>query len=1396
LIELAAATHENADLAMALTPDHEPADDETQLADPVSHSATDDVLDQTVSLPENESGEYASGSGAVSASLRRLDTLRTGDFIGGSDGRRFQIVERLGAGTMGVVHMAHDSALDRTVALKFITHHWTGVSREQIDELFRLEARVTARLGHENIVRIFDIGNEGGVPFLVMEHLEGRSLDSLLAKEEWDALRATEVMTDVARGLAHAHKAGVVHCDLKPSNIFIVKDGRAKILDFGLAGFNNLFAATGARAAKVAGTPSYMSPEQWLGQPLDGRTDIWAAGVIFFEMLTGRLPFDASEVKSLRHIITSPDPVPSLRQLRPDLPEEAERAVDRALKKDIAERFGTADELLDALVSLEVALTQSVQARSGDHQKRQRPERRQVTLLSCGLADLMGTAERMEPEDFGELVAAFFETCATVVRQLEGTLVSLTGGRSVACFGYPVAHEDDAQRAVRAAFLVCEAVPNLSRTGGETPSVQVGVHTGLALSGTLRGDDPESPIVIHGDVPEVTAWLERRAKPGQILVTQRTQQLLRGLFELESLGLESPEGARNPVEIYRAIGVRHSASRFAPETPTGLTPLVGRDNEAAKLRDLWQRAKSGHGQIALISGEAGIGKSRMVEMLKDEVAAESHRWVTAQCWSHFRNSALHPLVDCILRSTDIRPELTPAEKLTKLESALARLRLPLPELVPVLATFLNIQLSASYQPLQLSPDSFKNKLLEALASMLMALAADQPTLFVVEDLHWSDASTLELLDTLFGRLQSARLVIVATFRPEFQPPWPERLSLTRIPLARLSTSQATALVGLTSVGRTLQPEAVAQLVGRSDGIPLFIEELTRAVAESAGSPTIPASLNELLLARLDKLTGAGKEAAQLGAVIGREFTYELIRRAGSADEETLRHGLMQLMEAGLLRRQGDLGDARYVFKHALVQEAAYRSLTRSQQAAHHRRAAEVLARDFPAIAEAQPELLAHHHIEGGENEQAIEYLEKAGQRAAQRSAVGDAETHFRRALRLLLLQPESTTRDHDELRLLLALGAPLMATRGYANPEVRETYARARELCQRAGDDAQVFESVLGLWYFYMVAGEVAISADLGRQLLAQAQNSGDSVTLMLAHRALGTSLMLCGEFQACREHTEKGFNLYDRAQHGRLVLKFGQDPGVTNCLYLAWSLWYLGFADEALRRVDQSLELARALQHPLTMALALDYKALICNYRGEYEAACALAEEATEIAVQHGLTLWQAMSKIFHGWALIGLGERLRGGEVLKDGVAHWTKTGAKAGLTFFFASLVWSQWQSGALDEAMLTIEEMEEWISQKGETFIQAELLRLRGEVMLAKRPDDGDAAEQHFIRGLEIARRQNARAWELRLVMSLGRLWARRGRSSEARQIIESSLAGFTEGLDTADLREARLLLQSL
>ena len=395
---------------------------------------------------------------------------------------------------MGVVHLARDRALERTVALKFITGNWTGAARARIGELFQLEARLTARLGHENIVRIFDLGSEHGVPFLVMEHLEGRPLDSLLAKEELDALRATKIMTDVARGLAHAHRGGVVHRDLKPSNIFILKDGRAKILDFGLAGLGNVVADGRSKTSAVVGTPSYMSPEQWLEQPQDGRTDIWAAGVIFFEMLIGRKPFVESNLEMLRRKVTSLDAVPSLRQLRPDLPEEAERVVGRALKKDVTQRFGAAEELLDALVGLEVTLTRSVQAHDANRLKRPRPERRQVTLLSCALADVMGTAERMEPEDFGELVGVFFETCATVIRQLEGTMVSHTGGRSVACFGYPVAHEDDAQRAVRAAFLMSEAVQRLARPSGEVPSVQIGIHTGLAVAGKLSGDNPEAPL--------------------------------------------------------------------------------------------------------------------------------------------------------------------------------------------------------------------------------------------------------------------------------------------------------------------------------------------------------------------------------------------------------------------------------------------------------------------------------------------------------------------------------------------------------------------------------------------------------------------------------------------------------------------------------------------------------------------------------------------------------------------------------------------------------------------------------------------------------------------------------------------------------------------------------------
>lgn len=1328
-------------------------------------------------------------------------TPMPGERLGEND--RFEIVEKLGAGGMGHVFRAIDWHLDRTVAIKFILQTG-GMSLERLIAMLRLEAKATAKLNNENIVAIFDMDTYRGMPFLVMELLDGQSLDVMLERSQMSPLRATQIMTQVARGLSHAHANGIVHRDLKPSNVFILRDGRAKILDFGISRFEPLVRPTQISDAAPTmigyGTPAFMAPEQLRGEPQDGRTDIWAAGVMFYQMLAGRLPYTVPELLlKFQTEVRTRNLAPSVRLLVPTLPEEAERLVATALNEDPQGRFQTAREMMEAFRELEGVIA----GRFADTQvglSAPQIERRPLTILACHL-------EGPDSLDLDDIVDAeqrfFYQAAVDAVKRADGCIGTPVGGKFFCCFGYPAVKGNDAQRAMRAALQVAHTMREHGPKGGGL-DFKIGVHSGVVGLPSLPGAAQGIPAM-RGNVPNIAARLAEAAPAGSVVMSQATFELTSGLFhtQAQSSGADgAPDKSRSPV--YQVLGEVESSSRFEQAFSGQLTPFVGRDTDLAFLRQLWEDAKEGRGQIVVVSGEPGIGKSRFVQTLKDGVIEEQNIRLTCQCRPHFKNSALYPVIELIRRSMDIQRDDTPDEKLAKLEQSLAALGFALPEAVPLFGALLSIPFEPKHAPLGLPPEQQKMKTLEGLVSMLLRTALNRPTLFIIEDVHWVDHSTIEYLSALIDLLPSSRVLVVLTSRPEFHVPWSARRHLHQLTLDKLSPASALSIIEHASKDTGLSPEMIERLVATTDGVPLFVEELTRMVVESCqptgtgqtASMAIPGTLHELLLARLDLLRGIGKEVAQVASILGRDFHYELLRHVSPVDEMSLQQGLEILSDAGILSCQGRPPESTYVFKHALIQQTAYQSLVKSQRERHHRRAAEVLSEIFKETAELQPELLAYHHGEAGEDEKAIVYLEKAGQLAARRSALTDAETHYRRALQLLLLQAESPVRDRDELRLQLALGAPLMATRGYANPEVRETYARARQLCQRAGDDAQLFESVLGLWYFYMVGGEVAISADLGHQLLAQAEKSPNPVTLMLAHRALGTSLMLSGEFQACREHTEKGFNLYDRAQHGKLVLKYGQDPGVTNSLYLAWSLWYLGFADQALHRAEQAVELSRALQHPLTIALALNYQALVHNYRGEHQIASTLAAEAMDIAIEHRLALWQAMSKIQHGWALLGLGERARGSELLKEGVDSWTKTGAKAGLTFFLASLVWSQWQSGALDDAMRTIEEMEEWIHQKGERFIQAELLRLRGEVTLLSSTNKVHEAEEHFLRGLEIARQQKARAWELRLVMSLGRLWARRGENDRARQLIQSSLAGFTEGLETADLKQARLLLQSL
>ena len=1360
------------------------------------------------------------------------------------DDDRFEIVKELGAGGMGKVFRAIDWKLDRPVAIKFILQA-AHLPWDQLVDLLSQEAKATAKLNHENIVAIFDLGTWDGVPYLVMELMEGETLDAILERDRVPPQRAVDLMSDVARGLDHAHQQGIIHRDLKPANIFVLKDGRAKILDFGLARFDRARGTqlplpsstgrkstqsgatamkSGARAGSnvplasafpsqagpartapsmsVAGSPAYMAPEQWQGTQQDGRTDVWAVGVILFELFTGHMPFEGRELVDLRSAVLSRQPAPSVRVHLPDSPEEAERLIARALMKDPAQRFQSSVELGEALATLKRTLTRTAPLPTS----KRGPERRQLTVLSCSLGQAALSDE--DPEEMTELLSTFHRVSADTIRQFDGTIVTSVSGKLLACFGYPAAHDNDAQQAVRAGLRITEVVKGIGQSGAVRFDVKVAVHTGLVVVEDMGGGESAAPV-IQGNAPAVAGSLAQLAEPNTVVISQPTLTLVRGLVTADAMGARTVEGSLQPIQVFRVLRESGAESRFDQFT-SDLTPLVGRQGKVKQLLDLWDAARDWKGQFVMISGEAGIGKSRLVQVLKDRALAETNLRLLAQCWPHFRNSAFYPIAELLSRIAGITREDSPSDKLEKLEALLARVPLDTPpaQNLTLIASLLSIPLPAErFPPLALSPAQQRRKTLETLAMLFVGLSTERPVLLMVEDLHWVDHSTLELLSLLLDLVPSSRLLVAVTFRPEFQHPWPERPHLSTIELTKLQPRQIAAMVQKVAGDRELPAELVDQLVAKTDGIPLFVEEMTRMVLETLGdrnammaggtiAAQIPSTLHDLLLARLDRLGSAGKEAASVGAVIGRQFHYGLIQKTWPHDEPMLQKGLAHLTEAGIVQAHGRPPESRYQFKHALIQEAAYQSLVKKKRQQLHNKVAQILVADFADLAETQPELLGHHFSEAGVADQAIPYWEKAAQRAVQRSANVEAAAQYKRALSLLKTLPEKPERNQRELGLLLSFGSPMMASKGYANPEVREVYARARELCKMAGsDDGALYKALLGLWQVAMVGGDVKLARDLTDQLLPLSIKIGNSGFRVLAERAHGTTVMLQGDVAACREHCEIGLSLYDVKVHGSLAFTTGHDPGVALGNYGAWSTWLTGNPDLALARVKAALALAESLNHPMSMAFAHCFSSLVHLLRGEREEARRHGQTAVEISEAYKLPVWSAWSHIQLGGALAELGDAEVGIAMVQKNITAWTTTGARAGMTHFMEVLAGACLATGRLDDGLAAVDESYKIIGNDGELYCLPELHRLRGELLLAKDPSNQSEAESLFVRSLDLARSQREKSYELRSALSLARIWQKRGKSIEAEGLVKPILDWFGEGSSTADHKAARTFLEA-
>ncbi len=1042
-------------------------------------------------------------------------------------------------------------------------------------------------------------------------------------------------------------------------------------------------------------------------------------------------------------------------------------------------------------------------------------ERRQLTVLFCDLVGSTALSAQLDPEELREVVRAYQDTCAKVIARFEGHIAQYLGDGLLVYFGYPLAHEDDAQRAVRAGLGILEALGQLTtrleQERGVHLAARLGIHTGLVVVGDVGGGTRQEQLAL-GETPNLAARLQGIAAPNTLVISAATLPLLGGFFACQSLGTPRLKGVAQPLEVYQVLYEHMARSRLEAAGSTGLTPLVGREAEVGLLRERWAQVKEGLGQVVLLSGEAGIGKSRLVQVLTAQVATEPQAWLTpCQCSPYYQNSALYPMIDLLERvALRFDREESHQQKLGKLEGFLVQYGLPLAEAVPLFAALLSLPLSADYTPLTMSPEQQKQKTLHALLTILLKIAAQQPVLFVMEDLHWVDPTTLEFLSLLVDQGPTARILTLFTCRPDFSPPWTGRSHLTQITLPRLPRHQAAEMIGRVAHGKSLPAEVVEQVVAKTDGVPLFVEELTKMVLDSGllqareeryelTGPlpplAIPTTLNDSLMARLDRLA-AVKGLAQLGATLGREFSYELLQAVAPWDEETLRRGLQQLVEAEFLYQQGLPPQATYLFKHALIQDAAYQSLLRSTRQQYHQRIAQALEARFPDLFETQPELLAHHYTEAGVLAQAIPYWQRAGQRAIQRSAHVEAISHLTRGIEVLAALPDTAERTQHELLLQTTLGSVLMATKGQGAAEVGQAYARARELCRHVGETPQLFPVLFGLWRFYLVRAEYQTARELAEQCLSLAQQVQDLALLLQAHFALGVSLLWLGEVVPARAHLEQSIALYNPQEHRALAFRAGLDLGVWCLSHAAQALWLLGYPDQALRRSHEALLLGQEVSHPPSLAAVLFYVAFIHCYRREAQATQERAEAAMTLASAQGLPQWLTVGRLLRGWALAMQGQAEEGIAQMRPSLAAWRAMGSGLAVSHYLVLLAEAYGRAGQAEEGLRLLAEALVHMDTTGEVYWAEEVYWLKGELLLRQAIPDEAQAETCLHQALDIARHQQTRSGELRAATSLARLWQQQDKRAEAHALLAPIYGWFTEGFDTADLQEAKALLEEL
>ena len=1042
-----------------------------------------------------------------------------------------------------------------------------------------------------------------------------------------------------------------------------------------------------------------------------------------------------------------------------------------------------------------------------------RAERRQVTVMFSDLVGSTALSARMDPEDLREVISAYQKSVAETVQRFGGFVAKYMGDGVLVYFGYPQAHEDDAERAVRAGLDLVAAVGALKT---HAPlQTRIGIATGLVVVGDLIGSGASQEQAIVGETPNLAARLQGVAEPNGVIIAQSTRKLVGNLFDLEDLGTQSLKGISGPVRAWAALRPSSVESRFDALHVSGVTELVGREEELEILLRRWSKAKSGQGQVVLLSGEPGIGKSRLTAALLERFAAERHARSRCFCSPQHTDSALYPIISQMERAAGFTRDDNTQGKLDKLDALLAKSFTP-PQDAALLADMLSLPNDGRYPTLELGAQQRRQKTLEALTAQMEALSRSNPILMIFEDVHWIDPTSLEVLGRLVDRLRMLGVLLIVTHRPEFEPPWIGRPYVTALTLNRFGEGEITAMIDRVTGNKALPENIRQEIIERTDGVPLFVEEMTKAVleAESEGeaqrttaagpSPglAVPASLHASLMARLDRL-GPAKEVAQIGSVIGREFSHALLASVVSKPETELGSALDRLIAAGLLFRQGMPPHASYLFKHALVQDAAYGTLLREPRRALHARIVETVESGFADTAENQPEILARHCTEAGLMEKAAALWGKAGLRSLERSALVEAVEQLARALAQIATQPGTPALRREQIKLQVGLMHALMSTKGQAAPETRAAAERARLLIENAEalgeppeDPLLLFSVLWGFWVENLVAFNGDVMRELARELLTLAEKQGASVPLMIAHRSTGLSLLRTGDIAQCRPHFDRAIALYDPVEHRPLAPRFGGDIRATTLSWRSVALWILGYPVSAQADAEDALSNARETGHAITLMYALTHASMTHFCCGNYARASAEADELVTLAGEKGSTMWKAFGISRRGFLAAMTDKAADAVQIITSAIDTARSTGSTLWTPLNLSHLARAYATLGKFDDAWRCVGEAMTAMATAKETWWEAEVNRIAGEIAWKSPEPDAAKPGPYFERALTVARRQQAKSWELRAAMSLARLWRDQGKAQQARELLAPVHGWFTEGFDTCDLKEAKVLLNEL